>query len=77
MYESSLYEEEAKKFPARGSQVEVKETGIKGICLSFNIMNSNVTIKTQENDIYRITLDQLSFKTHWHKEAQDSYRNKR
>lgn len=68
MYESALYEEEAKKFPARWSSVETKTTGVKGVCLSFNIMNANVTIKTKDSEIYRLPLEQLHVKNYWKRE---------
>lgn len=74
-YESELYEEEAKKYPARGSAVEAK-WGIKGTCLSFNIMNGDVTVKTQESGIMRLPVSQLKIKEYWSKEVSNYSRHR-
>ena len=47
-YEIDLYKEESVKYPPRGSFVTDKTKNITGSVLSFNIMNGDVKIKTQD-----------------------------
>lgn len=72
-YEAELYEEEAQKYPARGSRVTITSGNIHGTCLSFNIMNWHVTVKSTDNEIFRLPLSQLKFSTHWKKESHNRY----
>jgi len=60
-YETELYLEESKKYPIRWSSVKLKALGISGICLSFNIMSWDVTVKTDKHEIYRVPVEQLEF----------------
>jgi len=59
-YEIDLYKEESVKYPPRGSFVTDKTKNITGSVLSFNIMNGDVKIKTQDWDIFFLPFTQLS-----------------
>jgi len=74
IYESELYVEESKEFPARWSKVKSKQWNITWVCLSFNIMTRNVTLKTNESEIYRLPVEQLVFQK---KAVYDKEREKR
>lgn len=59
MYELELYMQESKKFPPKWSHVDVKWSKVWGIVFSFNIMNDEVTIKTEDGETFRIPLSQI------------------
>ncbi len=63
IYEASLYQEEAKKYPTRGQEVrsKSKDEPVSWICLSYNIMSWDVTIKTKDSGILRLPVSQLDF----------------
>ncbi|NOZ43632.1 MAG: hypothetical protein GXP45_00385 [bacterium] len=45
--------------------------------MSFNIINGIVLIKTKDNNILRLPLEQLNFKTFWNMEVNTSQRERR
>lgn len=59
VYELELYTEEGKKFPAKWSHVCIKWNNSCGNVFSFNIMNNEVTIRTDEGEIMRIPVSQI------------------
>lgn len=60
IYEIEVYKSESKKYPPKGSKVTTKDGKITGIATSFNIINQNVTIKT-EDTIFRLPLSEIKF----------------
>lgn len=59
-YEVDLYKKESKKYPPKGAKVESKKLKARGFVLSYNIMNGDVTIKTEKNEILRIPVSLLT-----------------
>ncbi|MCK9466904.1 MAG: hypothetical protein M0P94_01115 [Candidatus Absconditabacterales bacterium] len=59
IYELEIYKEESKKYPPKGSEVKYLKSNIDGIVTSYNIMTGDVTIKTQDGEIYRIPTGEL------------------
>jgi len=59
MYELDLYVQEGKKFPQKWSYTEVVGCDTCWTVLSFNIMNNDVTIKTEDGYVIRIPLSQI------------------
>lgn len=62
-YEADLYRQEAKKYPPKWTKVNAKKLDVSWIVLSFNIMNGEVTVKTNKNEIYRVPVGSLD---HYH-----------
>jgi len=54
IYELEIYKEESKKYPPKWSEVKYLKSNIDWIVTSYNIMTWDVTIKTQDWEIYRI-----------------------
>jgi cell fate regulator YaaT (PSP1 superfamily) len=61
IYELELYTEESKKFPPKWSYVDTKGTGVCGTVFSFNIMNNEVSIRTEDSGTIRIPLSQIKW----------------
>ncbi|MFA7717539.1 MAG: regulatory iron-sulfur-containing complex subunit RicT [Candidatus Absconditabacterales bacterium] len=59
VHELELYTQESKKFPPKGSQVGMKGSTVCGTVFSFNIMNNEVTIRTEDSGTIRIPLAQI------------------
>ncbi|MCX6823444.1 MAG: regulatory iron-sulfur-containing complex subunit RicT [candidate division SR1 bacterium] len=59
IYELELYTDESKKFPPKGSYVDTKSVGVCGTVFSFNIMNNEVNIRTEDSGTIRIPLAQI------------------
>jgi hypothetical protein len=60
VHELELYLDESKKFPQKGTVVESKtDANLCGITASFNIMNNEVTVRTEAGFSFRLPLDQL------------------
>jgi len=60
IYELELYLDESKKFPPKWTVVESKtDANLCGITSSFNIMNNEVTVRTEDGFSFRIPLAQI------------------
>ena len=55
-----LYVQESKKFPPKRSVVESKvNPELCGVVASFNIMNNEITVKTEDGPSFRIPVSQI------------------
>ena len=61
-YELDLYKQESKKYPSKGSFVTDVDKWISGTVLSYNIMNGDVKIKTEDNNIFFLPYTDLTVK---------------
>ena len=59
MYELELYTQESKKFPPKGSIVDVKGGNVSGCVFSFNIMSNEVSLRTSDGENFRIPVSQV------------------
>ncbi|MBU1758819.1 hypothetical protein KKG31_06925 [Patescibacteria group bacterium] len=55
-----LYLQESKRFPAKGTIVESKaNANLCGMTSAFNIINDQVTVRTEDGFTFRLPLDEL------------------
>lgn len=59
IYESDLYEQELKSFPAKWSVVKVNSSDITWVITSINIMTRDVKIKTEGWEHYKFPVDMV------------------
>ncbi|HPC34114.1 MAG TPA: hypothetical protein PLP73_00485 [Candidatus Absconditabacterales bacterium] len=59
IYELETYKEESKKYPPKGSEVKYLKSNIDGLVTSYNIMTGDVTIKTEDGEIFKIPTGEL------------------
>ncbi len=60
VYEFELYLEESKKYPHKWAVVEAKNNSdLCGVVSSFNIINNEVSIRTEDGVSFRIPLEQI------------------
>lgn len=70
VYELELYVQESKKYPPKWSYVTTKWAGVCWTVFSFNIMNNEVTIRTDDNETFRIPLSQIKSSAPKHTQDQ-------
>lgn len=58
MYELETYKRDSKHYPSKGEKVRTKDGRIKGMVLSFNILNQSVMIRT-EDAIFRLPMSEI------------------
>ncbi len=54
IYELETYKEESKKYPPKWSEVKYLKSNIDWLVTSYNIMTGDVTIKTEDGEIFKI-----------------------
>ena len=54
IYELEIYREESKKYPPKWSEVKYLKSNIDWLVTSYNIMTGDVTIKTEDGEIFKI-----------------------
>lgn len=59
IYELEIYKQESKKYPMKWSEVKALKWDIEWIATSYNIMTWDVTIKTKDNEIFRIPTQEV------------------
>ena len=54
IYELETYKEESEKYPPKWSEVKYLKSNIDWLVTSYNIMTGDVTIKTEDGEIFKI-----------------------
>lgn len=62
IYELELYIQESEKYPIKWTEVECESCNTKWFSTSFNIMTWDVTIKTEDWEIFRVPVSQIKVK---------------